>query len=422
MPWNGGFAYNQPIMSKNLSSDQWIQFLSSRLKSQISIENAEKLQTWAMAIIGMTALGLALKGISSFTSLPPVFAVKTQFIAFFHGVMVFGFYLPAFLQKGEKIQARLLGIRDQTNLTLLGLVFAFYAFVIFMVSQQAAVQVSNLKVSGYFAFITSTNFVVSAFYLAVCAFLALGFFFMPNLLIKLADKSGKLPHVLFGVHAVLFFLTGAAYGEIAAIGSARFFEHLLISAEFWIFILASVFFIARLLGESQVAPLAALEFEVTSGKLERHEDILARFRDVFIRRRLSFWINRLSHLVAARAHEIASYTHDAVKYVDRDQPTEIDLTQVEGRYKKADSLQRAFERESQRFQLCLSFFDFNEAERERIEKLRDQFSRELRNTKLELASVRKRIDDKLVAIKNNQVTLIADDVSPQKPAELPLSN
>lgn len=407
---------------KNLSSDQWMNFLSSRLKAQISIENAEKTQTWAMALVGMTALGLALKGIGSLNSLPPIFAVKMQFIALFHAVMVFGFYLPAFLQKGEKIQARLLGVRDNTSLTLISLVFAFYALVMFMVSQQAMKQVGDLRVSGYFAFITTTNFVVAVFYLAVCVFLAFGFIFTPTVLIKVADKTSKLPLVLFSVHAVLFFLTGAAYGELAPVGSPRFFEHFLISAEFWIFITASVFFIARLLGESQVAPLTALEFEVTSGKLERHEDILARFRDVFIRRRLSFWINRLSHMVAARAHEIASYTHDAVKYVDREKPTEVDLSQVEGRYKKADSLQRSFERESYRFQLCLSFFDFNEAERERIEKLRDQFSRELRNTKIELASVRKRLDDKLVSIKNSQVTLLSSDVSSSKPAELPLSN
>lgn len=409
---------------KTLSPEQWIQFLSSRLKSQISIENAEKLQTWAMAIIGMTALGLALKGISQFNGLPPIFAVKTQFIALFHAVMVFGFYLPAFLQKGEKIQARLLGVRDHTSLTLISVLFFFYAVVLFMVCQQAAGQAEALKISGYFSFITSANLVIAAFYLGLCAFLAFGFLVTPSLLLKAADKTAKLPHVLFSVHGVFFFLTGAAYTEISPLGSPRFFEHFLIAAEFWIFILASVFFVARLLGESQVAPLAALEFEVTSGKLERHEDVLARFRDVFVRRRLSFWINRLSHIASARAHEIAGYTHEAVKYVDRDKPTEVDLSQVEGRYKKADSLQRAFEREAQRFQLCLSFFDFNEAERERIEKLRDQFSRELRNTKLELASVRKRIDDKLVAIKNSQVTLLASDVPPpssSKPSELPLS-
>lgn len=407
---------------KNLSSEQWMNFLSSRLKAQISIENAEKVQTWAMAIVGMTALGLALKGISVITSLPAIFAIKTQFIALFHAVMVFGFYLPALLQKGEKLQARFLSVRDNTSLTLISLAFAFFALVVFMVSQQAAGQVGSLKVSGYFSFIAAANVVISGFYLAACAFLAFGFIAMPNLLIKAADKTSKLPHVLFSVHAVGFFLTGAAYSELSSLGSSRFFEHFLVSAEFWIFILASVFFIARLLGESQVASLTSLEFEVTSGKLERHEDILARFRDVFIRRRLLFWINRLSHRVAAKAHEIASYTHDAMQYVDRDKPTEVDLAQVEGRYKKADSLQRGFERESQRFQLCLSFFDFNEAERERIEKLRDQFSRELRNTKIELASVRKRIDDKLVSIKNSQVTLLSSNVTPSKPAELPLSN
>ncbi len=405
-----------------MTKDNWITFLSSRLKSQISIENAEKAQTWAMALVGMTALGLALKAVGQLSGPAPIFSVKTQFLALFHAVMVFGFYLPAFLQKGEKIQARLLGVRDHTSLTLISIVFFFYAIVVFMVTQQAAGQTGDLKLSGYFSFITGTNCAVAVFYLLFCSFQALGFVFMPSILIKAADKMGKLPHVLLSIHAVLFFLTGAAYTEIAPIGSARFFESFLISAEFWIFIAASVFFIARILSESQTPALAALEFEVTSGKLERPEDILIRFRDAFVRRRLYFWTSRLSHLVAARAHEIASDTHEAIRMVDREKHTEVDLLQVEGRYKKADSLQRKFERDGQRFQLCLSLFDFNEAERERIEKLRDQFSRELRNTKLELASVRKRIDDKLVSIKNTQMTLLSSSIPAEKPAELPLSN
>ncbi len=417
----GDSDYNNRIMTK----DNWITYLSSRLKSQISLENACKAQTWALALAGMTALSLALKAVGALSSPLPVFAVKTQFMILFHVVMIFGFYLPAFLQKGEKIQARLLGVRDHTSLTLIAMILSFYAVVVMMVAQQAAAETGDLKLSGYFGFISGVNFTAALFYLGICASLAFGFLFTPALLVKAADKMSKLPQVLLAVHAALFFLTGAATTEIAPIGSARFFETFLSAAEFWIFITASVFLVSRLLGESQVPVLAALEFDVTSGKLERPDDILSRFRDAFVRRRLSFWILRLSHQVAARSHEIASYTHEAVRMVDREKPTEVDLLQVEGRYKKADSLQRRFEREAQRFQLCLSLFDFNEAERERIEKLRDQFSRELRNAKLELASVRKRIDDKLVLIKNSQMTLLASDIpgiSVEKPAELPLSN
>ena len=49
-----------------------------------------------------------------------------------------------------------------------------------------------------------------------------------------------------------------------------------------------------------------------------------------------------------------------------------------------------------------AFLSVNEIEREKIEALKDLFSRELRHAKLELAGVRKRIDDKLTRLKDSQ--------------------
>ena len=147
----------------------------------------------------------------------------------------------------------------------------------------------------------------------------------------------------------------------------------------------------------------AMEIACAIDALEHNEDILARFREVFIHPRLSFWVHKQSHRAASRSHEIAQYAHDALSLVSRDKPTELDLRQVEDRYRRADKMYKKLERDDNRFAFCSTLFDISEAEQEKIEELRDQFSRELRNAKLELASVRKKIDETLVSLKNIQI-------------------
>ena len=406
-----------------MKQPEWTSFLTERLKSQIALENSELLQKWALALLGLAFLGFGFKAVADAPNPATVFAVKVLFICIFHAVMALGFYLPSLLEKGEKVQTRVLGVRDFSGLTRAALVFGFYAVVLVMVASQAFEQTGKANVSGYFSFITAANWALALGYAGLCSFLALSFVAFPSALIKFAEKCRLFPVVLFWVHAAFFFLTAAAYSELAPLGSGKFFEHLLIAGQFWVFILASVFFMAGMGNESQISSLRSLEFEVVSGRLDRPEDILTRYKEVFVRKRLAYWINSLSHVVAARAHEIAAYTHEAVRLVDRENPTEVDLQQVDSRYKKADSLHRRFDRESQRFLLSLALFDFNESERERIESLRDQFSRVLRNTKLELASVRKRIDDKLVSIKNSQISFLPTAALPAKePPQVPLSH
>ncbi len=405
-----------------MKQPEWTSFLTERLKSQIALENSDRIQKWVLALVALTFLGFGFTSVSAAANPATLFSIKVLFVCLFHAVMSLGFYLPSLLEKGDRVQARLLGVRDFSGLTRAGLVFSFYAVVLVMVTAQALGQTGK-GLSGYFTLMTAVNWALALGYAALCLFLALSFTLFPSVLVKFAEKLRGFPLGMFWTHTSLFFLTGFAYSELAPVGSAKFFEHLLTAGQFWIFILTSVFFMAKLGSESQVAALRTLEYEVVSGRLDRHEDILARYKEVFVRRRLAYWINRLSHLIAARAHEIASYTHESVRLVDREDPTEVDLQQVDTRYKKADNLHHRFDRESQRFLLSVALFDFNEAERERIETLRDQFSRELRNTKLELASVRKRIDDKLVLIKNSQIPLLSTTAMPAKePPQVPLSN
>ena len=48
----------------------------------------------------------------------------------------------------------------------------------------------------------------------------------------------------------------------------------------------------------------------------------------------------------------------------------------------------------------LWIFELNEVARAKVEELRELFSRELRNMKLEIVSVRKKIDEKLISLKS----------------------
>jgi hypothetical protein len=274
-----------------------------------------------------------------------------------------------------------------------------------MLSYQAATGLEEAGLSPFFGFVSWTNFLLSFFYLGSCLFYFAGLFFFPGALVKLAERSGKSAYVFLALHLAFFFLLGFGYSEISPIGSPGFFEHFRIAGLFWIFIGTSVLFLGKLLKESFVPALAVLELEVASGKLERSEEILGRLKGAFIFRRLSSWLDRLSRTVTAKAHEIAQLTHDAVALVSREKPTEIDLRLVEDRYRRADNVYKKLEKENQRFLLSLSLFETTESENEKINERKDQFSRELRNAKIELAGVRKRIDERLVALKNSQTAL-----------------
>ena len=67
-------------------------------------------------------------------------------------------------------------------------------------------------------------------------------------------------------------------------------------------------------------------------------------------------------------------------------------------------------------QISVTFLDLIEVESERVGRLHDQYSRECRNAKLELASIRKRIDEKLVALKNSYLRERQELPAPEVPA------
>jgi len=398
-----------------MEKPRWLDFLSARLKSQISLENGEKAQSWALALLCLICVGFAFQAVGNPEGQSFLYGTKILFLIFFHLLLILGFYLPSLLQKGEKPLARLLGIKDFTGLMAVSLVLTFYTVVVFMLSHQTAAGTGELGVSNFFTFVAWTHFLFAGLYLLGCLFYFTSLFFFPNALVKFVERSGKSVYVFLSLHATFFFLLGFGYAEMAPIGSPTFFEQLRVAGLFWIFIVTSILLISQWLRESSVPALASLELEVASGKLERTEEILERFKEAFVLKRLSFWINRLSHTVATKGHEIAQLTHEAVNFVSREKPTEIDLRVVEERHRRADHVYKKLEKENQRFLVSLSLFELTDAERTKVEELRDQFSRELRNGKLELASVRQRIDERLVALKNQVPVQVPVEKIPAAP-------
>jgi hypothetical protein len=223
--------------------------------------------------------------------------------------------------------------------------------------------------------------------------------FFPGFLGKVMEWGNKPAWVLASLHAVVFLLLGLGYTETVPLGSAGFFEQLRVAGVFWIGLFCLSRFVISLLHESSVAALSDLELEVAADRLESHESILGRYKEAYVSKRLSLWLAGTSRRIAAQAHDIASHTHESVQLINSRKPSEFDLRKVEDAYKHADAVYRRMEKENQRFHGYQALLDLGEAEREKIEEVRDLFSRELRNAKLELASVRKRIDEKLVSLK-----------------------
>lgn len=404
-----------------MEKSRWLDFLSLRLKSQISLETAEKAETWALALLSLVSLGGALGAVGGGDRGEQFLdTTKVLFLFFFYALLVFGVHLFGFLQRGDRPVARLLGIRDFTSLTALSLALTFYSFILLIVAHQVASGAERMGASNFFVFLYwLVDFTALTHSLASVFFLA-SLFFFPKVITRWIESGSKFRYPVFGLHLTLLVLLGFGYAELIPIGSADFFGQFRTAGLFWIFIGTSLLLIGRLLHQPSVPALATLELDIASGRLERPDDILPRFKEAFTSPWLVAWTNRLSHTIAAQTEKIARYSHEAIHLVSHDVPSEIDLNQVEDRYRRAEALHQKLEKENQRFLLSIWLFDLNETARARVEELRDQFSRELRNTKLEIASVRKKIDEKLVSIKNREVPLPPPPPSPApKASQIP---
>ncbi|MBI3314002.1 MAG: hypothetical protein HYZ83_07185 [Candidatus Omnitrophica bacterium] len=382
-----------------MEKTNWIEFLALRLRSQISLENAQKAQTWGFGLLSLVSLGAALKTFGE-TGVNADWVQNSRivFLMLFHLVMIFGVYLPIlFLEKGRNPLARTLGIHEETSLCFLSLLLGFYALIIANTASAAAGYRNEYETeaSAFGHLVLWINFLMAAVYGAGAVFSFAGFLFFPQGIAKFIEKSPRFLKVLFGFHIGLCVLLALNY-------SGAFFHELYSAGLFWIFMLSSIFFAGKIFSEPSVPALAALELDVTAGRLERSEDILARLKEAFSSRRFLSWHLRISKVIAEKSHQIAQFAHEAVQLISQGKPTELDLGKVEDRYRRAEGLTKKLEKDGQRFALGVYLFCLNESEREKAEELRDQFSREIRNAKLELASIRKRIDEKLLQLKSQQ--------------------
>lgn len=392
---------------------RWIDFLAQRLRSQILFENGRRAQTWVLAFLTFLSLGFALKGISEQSGRTFLYTSKALFLIFFHIVMLMGLLLPSLLRKGEKAAAGALRIKEPTSFVLMGVLVTVYSGVLAWVAWQLIAGAADMRASGLFVFSSWAGFLISSFYLGACLFTLAGFLLFPAVCARIHEKGFRITAVLAGCHGAVLAVSLWSYFSVVPVGSQIFFEQMLMIGLVWVFAVSSVVFLGRALEESVVGMLSTLELEVASQKLERDQDILQRYRECFVSVRLAAWLQRLSHRVASMAHDIAKFTHEAVSHVESEKPSETDLRLVEDRYRRARQVCSRLDRQNERFLLSISLFRLTETEREKAEQIKDQFSRQLRNAKLELTDVRRRIDEKLISLKNN-------DLQPDQPSEVPV--
>ncbi len=389
-----------------MDKNSWLTFLSAKTKAQISLEASEKAQNWALTLFGFLALGFGLNALIGAAENPAViYSSKVLFLIFFHIYILTQFLIPGILQKGQKPIARQLQLRDFTSLTAVTCVIAFYSVVTAMLSHQAAAGVGNFQPSAFLGITARINEIIAIVYAFGAIFYLTSLSFFPSLLIKWVEKGGKSRYVGLGLHAFMLVLTLFAYMGISRIGSTDFFQQLRVAGLFWIFMGTSVVLTGRLMRESAVPALSNLEIDLISGRLERTELVVPRFKDAFVASRFEGWLKRYAQAVAEKSSEVAKLTKETIALVSVEKPSEMDLRQIEIRYHRAEALYKQLEKSNQRFMVSMVAFYLTEVETEKAALIRDQFSRELRNAKLELASIRKMIDERLVSIKNSQPRL-----------------
>ena len=404
-----------------MEKGNWIGFLASKIQSQIQLENARKMRTILLGLVSVGVLGYSLNAVGHFSGRMFFQTSKLMFILFYHGLMVLMVYLPMQLRKGEKSLAGFWGIKDFTGLVLISSGMAFYSLIALLLSFQIAGVAGDLSSAGFLAVVAWLNVAVLFFYAAGFAVFFAGLLWFPAFLSKGVPFVSRSVPVLMGIHAVLLALLGSGYTDNVKLGSPAFFEQFFVMALFWAFIVGSLLFLGRLLDDSAIPALSALELDLFSGKAEKEQEILERYRNAYTPARFSAWIDRLSGQSVTLAKDIRRYAQEAIALVSREKPTEIDLYQVEDRYKRAESLCKRLEKSGQRFQAGISVMDTHVLQQAKIEYLRDQYSRDSRNARLELAGVRKRIDERLVALKNAAIAEAAAMVPPAPPtqAEIP---
>jgi hypothetical protein len=386
--------------------NSWLGLLSSKIRAQIALDNARKAETWALLILSFVCLGFALDGLRPIGSGTYIFSAKILFLAAFHVLLLVAVYLPSLLQKREKTWTSFFGIKDVTGLGFIGGLFLFQLLVVASLAFQAASGAGNfVEWSAFSGFLLWVNFLFSAVLLATLAWYALTVFVFTGMKSRGFWPGKKVFFTFLGFHGILPVLLLFGYADIVALGSVPFFEQFRVGAFFWGALGSWVLLAVKALRQSPLPGLQNLELETASGNARGEAEILARLQDALISERFAAWLGAEQASFAAVAAQMVQSTREAVGGVTRKSLAETDIRRVEENYKKAESLSRKLEKRYQRFLLLLPFLDLTPREAERAASLRDLFSRDLRHSKLELAAIRRGLDEILLSSANPVASL-----------------
>lgn len=394
--------------------NSWIELLSSKIRAQIALDNARKAETWALLILSFACLGFALDGLRPIGSGTYIFSAKILFLAAFHFILLAAVYLPALLQKREKAWASFFGIKDVTGLGFIGGLVLFQLAVVNSLAFQAASGAGNfVDGSAFSAFLLWVNFLFTGTLLATLAWCVLAACFFTGLKSRGFWPGKKVFFTFLGFHVLLPVLLLFGYADVVALGSVPFFEQFRVVAFFWGALGAWLLLAAKALRQSPLNAFQDLELETASGNARGDAEILTRLQDALVSERFAAWLGAEQASFAAVAGQMVQSTREAVNGVTRKTLAETDIRKVEDHYKKAESLSRKLEKKYQRFLLLISFLDLNPRETERAASLRDLFSRDLRHSKLELATIRRGLDEILLSSANPVASLSLP--GPQEP-------
>lgn len=392
----------------------WVGYLAERVRAEERAEWVRKLECWGLFALALFSFTTAAKLFLEQRSEIPV---ELFSLFLFHAVMFFALYLPGRIEKERRVLSETLQIVDYSSFSFVWIGITAYLILIAKMSFAVVSQYeSEQALSSIFLW---ANAVISWGYCILSFLVGIGFWMIPALLTKLNAISGRLSSVLFYTHLVIGVGLGWISLAVSQMGTASFFGEFLVAVLAWIFVASSLLLISKAFQKSRLESLRRLQSEMMVKALAKPEEWPARFQEASVSPRISASAKSISQDVLKKSHQMANYVQEALSVVSSEKPSEIDLIRVEDRYRKAEHLSRRLEKDHQRFVIAANLFCLGEAEQAKLDKLQDLFLREIRNSKLELASVRKKIDERLMLFKAQSMTHAASTLTQENPLKLP---
>lgn len=376
----------------------WIGYLAERVRAEERIEWVRKLECWGLfAVMAFSFTTAAKLFLEQRSEIP----VELFSLFLFHTVVFFAIYLPGRIERERRVLSETLQIVGYSSFSFVWIGITAYLILIAKASSSVASEYqSEQALANIFLW---GNAVIAWGYCILSFLVGLGFWAFPTFLTKLNTISGRLSSVLFYIHLALGAGLGWISLSVSPLGTASFFGEFLVAALAWVFVASSLLFISKAFQKSRLESLRRLQSEMMVKPLAKPEEWPARLQEASVSPAIAASAKTISQDILKKSHQMANYIQEALSVVSSEKPSEIDLIRVEDRYRKAEHLSRKLEKDHERFVIAASLFCLGEAEQAKLDKLQDLFLREIRNSKLELASVRKKIDERLMAFKSQSL-------------------